>query len=364
MGDVGAFGPPGRHGTYGEAGLRGIKGDMGRPGFKGEPGAMGPPGPFGGEGLKGLQGAVGHPGGAAQKGEQGDIGRPGRRGATGLPGLPGLFGQKGLKGFTGLAGPAGVRGVPGPPGRPGPPGTSLNLTLAQMKELMFMSDKPNYLLVQTLLDSLQRDLRWFIDPPDGSKEHPAATCLELWLAHPNSTNGMYFIDPNLGSPADAFQVFCDFTAEPKTCLSPLQPQVPVKAWLKDSGTNMSFHWLSRVEDGFQFEYPGGADVVQMRFLRLNSRFSSQTITYSCQPGSRQSGGEREVKYLADTRRQSYLGALQDCVQSEQLDSGAQETVFLFESEDLQLLPLRDLAVFGNKDITQEFGFTVGPACFS
>lgn len=52
-----------------------------------------------------------------------------------------------------------------------------------------MSDKPNYLLVQTLLDSLQRDLRWFIDPPDGSKQHPAATCLELWLAHPNSSNG-------------------------------------------------------------------------------------------------------------------------------------------------------------------------------
>lgn len=65
----------------------------------------------------------------------------------------------------------------------------------------------------------------------------------------------------------------------------------------------------------QFEYPGGTDVVQMRFLRLNSRISTQTITYSCQPGHTQSHHEREVKFLADTRRQSYLGALRDCVVS-------------------------------------------------
>lgn len=48
----------------------------------------------------------------------------------------------------------------------------------------------------------------------------------------------------------------------------------------------------------------------------------------------------------------------------QLESGAQKSIFQFESEDLQLLPLRDLAVFGNKDVTQEFGFTIGPVCFS
>lgn len=62
----------------------------------------------------------------------------------------------------------------------------------------------------------------------------------------------------------------------------------------------------------QFEYTGGADVVQMRFLRLNSRFSSQNITYFCHPGSRQSQREREIKFLADTRRQSYVGVLQEC----------------------------------------------------
>lgn len=45
-------------------------------------------------------------------------------------------------------------------------------------------------------------------------------------------------------------------------------------------------------------------------------------------------------------------------------SGSQESIFEFESEDLQLLPLRDIAVFGNHEVTQDFGFTVGPVCFS
>ena len=67
----------------------------------------------------------------------------------------------------------------------------------------------------------------------------------------------------------------------------------------------------------QFEYPG-SDVVQMRFLRLGSRFCSQRVSYSCGPGGRQGSRERQVKFLADTRRQSYLAALSDCEVSERV----------------------------------------------
>lgn len=52
-----------------------------------------------------------------------------------------------------------------------------------------MSDKPNYSLIQTVLDSLQLELRLLLDPPDGTKEHPATTCLELWLCHPEFPSG-------------------------------------------------------------------------------------------------------------------------------------------------------------------------------
>nr|XP_014016011.1 unnamed protein product [Salmo salar] len=364
-------------------GIEGDKGEMGEPGVEGEKGEMGRTGPPGAQGLKGTQGPLGEPGSDGLKGEQGDIGPHGGWVTPRLTRLPGFFGETGLKGFAGKSGHVGVRGLPGLPGPPGPPGTSLNLTLAQLKDLMYLliqtlldslhqdlliqtllDSLHQDLLIQTLLDSLHQDLGLFIDLPDGTKEHPATTCLELWLSQPNFTNGMYYIDPNQGSPADAILVYCDFTAAPKTCLSPLHPQVPMTAWLKDSGTNSSFHWLSSMEKGFQFEYPG-PDVVQMRFLRLNSRLTSQNIIYSCQPGNKQRPGEREVKFLADTQRQSYLGTLRDCVSSEELDSGERrDSGFQFESEDLNLLPLRDLAVFGSSDLTQEFGFTVGPVCFS
>ncbi|XP_056312769.1 collagen alpha-2(I) chain-like [Danio aesculapii] len=145
--------------------------------------------------------------------------------------------------------------------------------------LLYLSDKPNYPLLRTLLDSLQQDLRFFIDPPDGSKDHPATSCLELMISFPNLTSGMYYIDPNQGSSADALWVYCNLS-EGQTCLSPLQPQMPMRSWLKD-GTSDSFTWLSTIDGGFQFDYTE-TSVVQMRFLRLNSRIVKQNITFSCQ----------------------------------------------------------------------------------
>ncbi|XP_048861252.1 collagen alpha-1(II) chain-like [Brienomyrus brachyistius] len=212
------------------------------------------------------------------------------------------------------------------------------------------------------LNTLHRDLRLLLEPPDGTKEHPATTCLELWLCHPYLTNGFYYIDPNQGSPADAFAVYCNFTAGVKTCLSARNAQVPEKAWLKDTGSGETFHWLSTLENGFEFEYPG-ASVVQLRFLRLYSRSATQNVTYSCTPGSIQSHQERKVHFLADTRKHSYLRVLNDCEHSDTMQSGLRESVFHFDSEDLDLLPLRDLAVFGGSNFTQKYGFTIGPVCF-
>lgn len=57
------------------------------------------------------------------------------------------------------------------------------------QDLMYLSDKPDFSLVQTLLDSLQLELRLLLDPPDGSRERPATTCLELRLCHPEYSSG-------------------------------------------------------------------------------------------------------------------------------------------------------------------------------
>lgn len=63
---------------------------------------------------------------------------------------------------------------------------------------------------------------------------------------------------------------------------------------------------------FQFYYPG-TDVVQLRFLRLHSSTAVQSMTYSCPPGYRLGQTDRDVKFLTDTRMQSFLGVLKDCV---------------------------------------------------
>lgn len=42
--------------------------------------------------------------------------------------------------------------------------------------------------------------------------------------------------------------------------------------------------------------------------------------------------------------------------------GPRESVLEFE--DLQLLPLRDIAVQAGDNFTHPFGFSVGPVCFS
>ncbi|MEQ2281309.1 hypothetical protein AMECASPLE_028946, partial [Ameca splendens] len=250
----------------------------------------------------------------------------------------------------------------GPPGAPGAPGKSLNMTLAQLKGLMYLSDKPNLSLIQTLLDSLQQELQLLLDPPDGSKEHPATTCLELWLCHPEYRSGMYYIDPNQGSSADALLAYCIFTSSSKqTCLHPEHSQLPMKAWMEESAEDDSFHWLSQLDQGHQFSYPG-TSVVQMRFLRLHSITAVQKVTYSCHPGHRLGQKERSVKFLTDTRKQSYLGELNDCVPGEETVSGSLES--MFEFEDLQLLPLRDVALMGGRNVTHQFSFTVGPVCFS
>lgn len=62
----------------------------------------------------------------------------------------------------------------------------------------------------------------------------------------------------------------------------------------------------------QFYYPG-ANVVQMRFLKLHSSTAIQKVTYSCHPGHELGETDRDVKFLTDTRKQSFLGSLKDCV---------------------------------------------------
>ncbi|NWW70385.1 CO5A3 protein, partial [Climacteris rufus] len=117
-------------------------------------------------------------------------------------------------------------------------------------------------------------------------------------------------------------------------------------------------WLS-----LQLEY-SGASPVQLRFLRLHSLQATQKVSYSCRPAPErgQPQPDKEIRFLADSRDHSYAASLQGCLLDN--ESSITDTIFQFSTEELWLLPLRDLAVFHNGDASHQFGFTVGPVCFS
>ncbi|NXO85224.1 CO5A3 protein, partial [Sitta europaea] len=110
----------------------------------------------------------------------------------------------------------------------------------------------------------------------------------------------------------------------------------------------------------QLEY-AGASAVQLRFLRLHSRRAAQKVSYSCTPAP-QPQPHKEIRFLADSRDHSYAASLHGCLLDN--ESSITDTIFQFSTEELGLLPLRDLAVFHNGDASHQFGFTVGPVCFS
>ncbi|NXU76627.1 CO1A1 protein, partial [Oreotrochilus melanogaster] len=113
----------------------------------------------------------------------------------------------------------------------------------------------------------------------------------------------------------------------------------------------------------QLEY-WGASPVQLRFLRLHSHRATQRVSYSCTPTPQQlqPQQEKEIHFLADSREQSYAASLPGCLPDN--ESSITDTIFQFTTEELSLLPLRDIAVFHNGDTSHQFGFTVGPVCFS
>ncbi|NXI12922.1 CO5A3 protein, partial [Irena cyanogastra] len=113
----------------------------------------------------------------------------------------------------------------------------------------------------------------------------------------------------------------------------------------------------------QLEY-AGASPVQLRFLRLHSHRAAQKVSYSCRaaPQRGRPQPDREIRFLTDSRDRSYAASLQSCPLDN--ESSITDTIFQFSTEELWLLPLRDLAVFHNGDASHHFGFTVGPVCFS
>lgn len=104
---------------------------------------------------------------------------------------------------------------------------------------------------------------------NGTKEHPALTCGELFRLHKTLPSGMYWIDPDAGEITNSIQVFCDRSTE-ATCLEAKPSEFEKIKKVSEDG-----FWLSDF-DGTQISYK--ADSKQIRHLQQLSEKVSQNIT--------------------------------------------------------------------------------------
>ncbi|XP_051951019.1 collagen alpha-1(XI) chain-like [Xyrauchen texanus] len=277
--------------------------------------------------------------------------------------------QQGIEGVQGLPGQKGVKGRRGPPGKPGIPDQQ---TPGQHTQLLVQRRRSQNKTSRKLPRNSRFDEHeewigeewhshsWHL----GTKDSPATNCRELSLIHPHIRDGHYYIDPNQGCPFDALNVFCNFTAGGLTCVSPVQSKTSGiwSSWDTKKGFSEQYR-------GFKFEYRD-LDVVQLRFLRLNSNSAIQNITLTCPKNHSPTAKHRDM-----TKRVVHL--LGDS--SEEIDPSLVtiskrgcEVVALvrvlsnleLHRGDMQLLPIRAISIEGRGDTWEEdVSIVLGPLCF-
>ncbi|KAG7269269.1 hypothetical protein CRUP_024896 [Coryphaenoides rupestris] len=403
----GDSGPPGRQGDTGLRGAAGTNGEKGEPGEDGPPGADGPLGPQGLGGTRGIVGLPGQrgergfpglPGPSGEPGKQGSTGNSGDRGApgpVGPPGLTGPSGEPGREGNPGSDGPpgrdgsAGVKGPPGnagPPGPPGPPGPGIDMSafagLSQTEKspdpLRYMrADEASSSLrqhdveVDATLKSINGQIENMLSP-DGSQKNPARSCRDLKLCHPTWRSGDYWVDPNIGSTADAMRVFCNMETG-ESCVHPKPASIPRKNWWSNKSKERKHVWFGEtMSGGFHFNYAqeGPAALaanVQLTFLRLLSTEASQNITYHCRNSVAymdQATGNLKKALLLQGSNDVEIRAEGNSRFTYSSHTGQWgKTVIEYKTHKTSRLPIVDVAPMDVGGANQEFGLEVGAVCF-
>jgi len=218
------------------------------------------------------------------------------------------------------------------------------------------------------LDQLEQEMNSLVTP-SGTPTAPGRTCRDIHFEFPSLTDGWYWIDPNLGVPTDAFEVWCNMTvAGGETCVHPLSnsASADLSFWSKSDGRND--HWFSELPGGQKIRY---ADDIQLQFLRLLHTHASQEFTYRCQNSvgwfSSHSGShELAISFMTANNNELPTGKFN---QSEIEFDGCSFsqpdgfTKYRINTRRLAMLPLIDFKPRDYGASGQKFGFQAGPVCF-
>ena len=195
----------------------------------------------------------------------------------------------------------------------------------------------------------------------GGKDDPARTCKELFEWFPEKKTGDYWIDPNEGSHLDSVLVMCNHTTK-ETCIYPRTPVMDRDNWVSDGRDRYIWSFKDILEEE-SIEY--AADIYQMKMMKLLSNNARQTITYNCM------NSRAIVKLLSDNDIELHSQAkpsmrpqvvLDQCKGAK--DDSWKQTVFQVSTENVERLPIQDIAAYDVADENEQFGLEVGPVCFS
>jgi collagen type V/XI/XXIV/XXVII alpha len=387
MGEPGPIGPTGLKGTKGQPGPKGEKGHYGIIGLVGEPGVPG---------EKGQRGPLGQTGTQGKKGDSGPSGNSGLPGPQGDHGRPGVAGPPGAKGVMGPTGPKGQPGPAGPPGPPGPQGDPMPMLQPTPEKsgnrkrrnldshyLDYNADfDPEYMGLDVngidynpsgselgeifaALESLKQELQMMKEPM-GTIENPARSCRDLWLCHPEYTDGTYHIDPNGGCAKDAVEVTCKMREKGVTCIKPLQDHAKQNRWSKETPGA----WFSEYNRGFKINY--NVTDPQFKFLRLLSSRATQEFTYECTSSvgwfdeatgsydkSIQLMGYDDV-ILGHSATENRFDVVEDTCTTG--DKNGRVTI-QFNTRDVDILPIKDWRAYDFGAKHQKHGFELSEVCF-
>jgi len=213
--------------------------------------------------------------------------------------------------------------------------------------------KSSYKLFKNFADVWNTVLNKYVEHKQlGTKDEPAESCADLFQMKPTLKSGDYWIDPNAGSNHDAVLVHCNATTY-ETCIWPKMPTTDAQEY---NGNN-KYVWVNR-EINEEAEVAYAASHVQIKMLRVKSERVRQNITYNC------FNSNAKLRVLTDKDETSNIKDVATTTTDEckYKDSTWRQNVFEIDTNDLELLPLQDVAIKASAN--EKFGFTIGPVCFS
>ncbi|WAR30861.1 CRA1B-like protein [Mya arenaria] len=238
-------------------------------------------------------------------------------------------------------GPEGLTGPSGPPGPPGPPGSATSYPTDLLgQDNLLVSGRRKRSIQQNHPDvSLKEGVHMFVDKmwnhiirvsnvvdelkyPPGTRESPAASCLDIKKSYDGYQDGMYWIDPNQGGIGDA-----------------------IEADLRSMSSSEEPLWFSEMDGGFE------------------------TVVFNCDGTVAWYDVERQTtsdavhllglnEHLFETEQLDGVTVLQDGCK----DKTSGQTVFQLRTKASRL-PVVDVLPRYMGNSRQRFGFTVGPVCF-